>query len=232
LEHSAADTPSVTQTPSPNPSAMISTETSATKKDQTADDALTKELTDVPSVTIVEAPLRSDTQLPEKPDHSKFDEWLKKNPQLTQPFEGDTGKRAAALEEPRRNRSLSPASSENNGDAPSPPPKSLRNSLKKRFSALPRASSRSSRSGRVSSEYSSRTPSPSLRLSPAQKIKSTNPAALFCHEVYSQNTTLQRCAIYTAKINELYIHDCGLSEWLIETKTRGSLYSLFILAIC
>ena len=200
---------------------------------------------DVPPVIVVEAPPPlSNTKSPEKPDHSKFDEWLKENPQLTQPFGEDSGRRTASLENRRRDspeRSLSPTSLENNGDAPSPPPKSFKNSLTnnlKRFSTLPGTPSRSLRSGRVSSEHSSRSPSPSFHhpsapLPASQKIKSTNPAALFCHEVYSQNTTMQRCVIYAAKINELYIHDCGLSEWVIETKSHGSFYLFiyFILAI-
>ncbi|KAF8204890.1 hypothetical protein BJ912DRAFT_1073256 [Pholiota molesta] len=138
-----------------------------------------------------------------------------------------SGERRESLETP-----LSPSSDINSiGEAPSPPPKSFRNSLTtnlKRFSSLPRTPSLSSKSARRSSEstrHSSRTPSPSIHMfsRPAfKKIKATNPAALFCHEVHSQTTTLQRCAIYAAKINELYIHDCGLSEWVDDTKSRDA----------
>ncbi|KIM45873.1 hypothetical protein M413DRAFT_440927 [Hebeloma cylindrosporum] len=227
LDDSVSETPPPPLSLSPTPSVSISTETSLREKGQTIDDASAEALVEVPSVTVVEATPRSNTKLSEKPDHSKFDEWLKENPQLTQPFGEDSGRRAASLENPRR--SMSPTSSENNGDAPSPPPKSLRNSLTnnfKRFSTLPLTPSLSSRSGRISSEHSSRSPSPSQHHPPAplpaaQKSKSTNPAALFCHEVYSQNTTMQRCVIYAAKINELYTHDCGLSEWVVETRSRG-----------
>jgi len=238
LDDSVAETFPVTRTLSLNRSATV---TSVRGQGQSVDDAPAGELVDVPSVTVVEVPPSSNIKSPEKPDHSKFDEWLKENPQLAQPFGEQSGRRAASLENPRRNsveRSLSPTYSENNGDAPSPPPKSLRNNLTnnfKRFSTLPLTPSRSLRSGRASSEYSSRSPSPPLHhpskpLPAAQKIKSINPAALFCHEVYSQNTTMQRCVIYAAKINELYTHDCGLSEWVIETKARGS-FNLFILIL-
>jgi len=241
LDDSVAETSPVTRTLSPSPSVTISTIASVGEKGQTIDDAPAQELVEVPSVTIVEASPLSNTKSPEKPNHAKFDEWLKENSQLTQPFREDSGRRTDSLETPRRDsaeRSLSPTSSENNRDAPSPPPKSFRNSLTnnfKRFSSLPRTPSHSSRSGRVSSEHSSRSPSPSPHrpfapLPAAQKSKSTNPAALFCHEVYSQNTTMQRCVIYAAKINELYTHDCGLSEWVVETKARGLFY-LFSLSL-
>ncbi|EAU84506.2 hypothetical protein CC1G_00025 [Coprinopsis cinerea okayama7 len=146
-------------------------------------------------------------------------------------------------------RSTSPrgsaSSSTSNGTAPSPPPKSFRNSFivqqtaanLKRFSSLPRTPSRASTSRsdqRSSAEThyshrSSRTPSPvrsrqhhQQRPVVRRKRVDSNPAAMFCHEVYQQRTTAERCQIYIEKINELYIHDCGLSGWVLEMKYRGS----------
>lgn len=142
---------------------------------------------------------------------------------------------------PKLSRSLSVSTSRSsNNSAPSPPPKSFRNSLTtslKRFSTLPRApslsASRSSKESKRSSNgthystRSSRTPSPSPRPSHHKRVKrkktlEPNPAAMFCHEVYQQRTTAERCAIYTTKINELYWYDCGLSDWLIEMKYRSA----------
>ncbi|KAH6915439.1 hypothetical protein BKA70DRAFT_1258939 [Coprinopsis sp. MPI-PUGE-AT-0042] len=76
-----------------------------------------------------------------------------------------------------------------------------------------------------------RSPSPSLErhhrggIRPTKrrrKVVDPNPSAMFCHEVYQQRTTAERCQIYIEKINELYMHDCGLEGWLVEMKLRGS----------
>ncbi|KAJ2926216.1 hypothetical protein H1R20_g10894, partial [Candolleomyces eurysporus] len=146
-----------------------------------------------------------------------------------------------------RSSSVSPRSSRT-GPAPSPPPKSFRNSLTtglKRFSTLPKGparslSLRSVSSGSTSAQQrrssggahqgysSSRTPSPSISYSRRavapgkRKIIDFNPPAMFCHEVHQQRTTAERCAIYAAKINELYIHDCGLGDWVVEMRFRTS----------
>lgn len=139
---------------------------------------------------------------------------------------------------PKLSRSLSLSTSRSsNNSAPSPPPKSFRNSLTtglKRLSTLPKApslsASRSSRESRRSSSgthystRSSRTPSPGPSHSQRVKRKrivDPDPAAMFCHEVYQQRTTAERCAIYVTKINELYCYDCGLSDWIIEMKYRS-----------
>ncbi|KAF8901659.1 hypothetical protein CPB84DRAFT_1777139 [Gymnopilus junonius] len=189
---------------------------------------------DIPTVTVVEPIPRSDFKQSDssdqsnKIDHSKFDQWLKENPQFVQPF-GDV-RQGVSLDEQRYDppeRPLSSLSAGHTDEAPSPPPKSLRNSVAnnmKRFSSLPKTPSLSSSKRSSGSTYYSRTPPPSPRHVPHtsfKKIISSNPAALFCHEVHSQNTTLQRCTIYANKINELYIHDCGLSKWVVDTKTRG-----------
>ncbi|KAF8165039.1 hypothetical protein B0H34DRAFT_793474 [Crassisporium funariophilum] len=186
--------------------------------------------TDIPSVTVVQPAASTDVH-PAEVDHQKFSQWLQTNPDFSLPLEP---KRGVSIDEHKRNlspeRAHSPLSENLTGTAPSPPPKSFRNSLTtnlKRFSSLPRTPSLSSRSDRRSSagtRYSSRTPSPSLHPvspPPIQKIRSSNPAALFCHEVHSQRTTSERCIIYASKINELYLYDCGLSEWVVSMKDRG-----------
>ena len=187
---------------------------------------------DIPSVTVVEAPSH---RTPAEVDHHKFSQWLKSNSDLSQPL-GTTRRRSSVDEAHlyKLNFRESPEGSESGcgSDAPSPPPKSLRNSLTKRLS-LVRTTSLSSKSPRRwsggNTHYSSRTPSPSIHLvSRVPKIKSINPAALFCHEVHSQRTTSERCLIYATKINELNLYDCGLSEWVVNMKSRG-LFSCRIL---
>lgn len=150
---------------------------------------------------------------------------------------------------PKLSRSLSLSTSRSsNNSAPSPPPKSFRNSLTtglKRLSTLPKApslsASRSSRESRRSSTgthystRSSRTPSPGPSHNQRVKRKrilDPNPSAMFCHEVYQQRTTAERCAIYVAKINELYCYDCGLSDWIIEMKYRSEFPPLLLARHC
>lgn len=158
-------------------------------------------------------------------DHHKFSQWLKSNPELSQPRKAGSEQRLVESPEP--------SDSGGGSDAPSPPPKSFRNSLTmnlKRLS-LSRTASLSSKSARSrrwsggNTHHSSRTSSPSIhRVSPpplVPRIKATNPAALFCHEVHSQRTTSERCLIYATKINELHLYDCGLSEWVVNMKSRG-----------
>jgi hypothetical protein len=177
-------------------------------------------------------------------NHHKFSQWLKSNPELTQPL-GNKRKSGSVDESHSYKHRLpeSPEPSDSGGasDAPSPPPKSFRNSLTvnlKRLS-LPRTaslSSKSARSRRWSGGNTHHSSSPSIhRVSPpllVPKIRSTNPAALFCHEVHSQRTTSERCLIYATKINELHLYDCGLSEWVVNMKSRGLfLISFFLLWI-
>ncbi|KAL0070968.1 hypothetical protein AAF712_002189 [Marasmius tenuissimus] len=62
-----------------------------------------------------------------------------------------------------------------------------------------------------------------------KRITNTQPAALFCSELYSapkkSSTSAERCAIYARKLNELYMFDCGLGDWIVGvgpgTGTRG-----------
>jgi hypothetical protein len=218
--------------PAESPESVIAPESTALESENKG---ATVEMADV---TVIESPSnRSVTEI----DHHKFSQWLESNPELTHPL-GNIRK-SGSVDESHSYKHKHPESPEpsDSGDAsyaPSPPPKIFRNSLTvnlKRLS-LPRTPSLSSKSGRSrrwsggNTHNSSRTSSPSIHRvsSPLMvpKIRSTNPAALFCHEVHSQRTTSERCLIYATKINELNLYDCGLSEWVVNMKSRG-LFSYF-----
>ncbi|KAJ7781537.1 hypothetical protein B0H16DRAFT_1818978 [Mycena metata] len=134
-----------------------------------------------------------------------------------------------------------------NSPGPIPPPKSLKASLtiglKKRFSSslprtpspskpLARSSSTSTRSSRLSSSppiIPVALPTPPVSASvPIQmpprrrKIIALHPSALISSDVASRKSAQERCFLYAQKINELYVHDCGLSEWVVEARFRGS----------
>nr|GAT53889.1 predicted protein [Mycena chlorophos] len=64
--------------------------------------------------------------------------------------------------------------------------------------------------------------SASQRAVPLTKIIEQYPAALFSADISSRKTSAERCAFYAQKINELYIHDSGLGEWLVDLQFRGS----------
>lgn len=136
--------------------------------------------------------------------------------------------------EGRRSADISVSSHSSHGQAPSPPPKSpknLRNSLTRglkrmslsrspSFKSLS-ASSNSGHATSVSPPLPSSHPPSSFRPIPARnKIRTLYPAAMYCHEVQSQRTAQERCAIYAQKINELYICDCGLADWVLEATIR------------
>ncbi|KAK0482038.1 hypothetical protein EDD18DRAFT_765532 [Armillaria luteobubalina] len=108
---------------------------------------------------------------------------------------------------------LSISSGDSLPPTPSPPPKSLRNSLSRglRRMSLPRTPSRTPSPPQL-------PPSPS----PRPKIRALYPSAMYCAELSAKLTTLERCALYTAKINELALYDCGLSDWLFEARIRNS----------
>ena len=185
---------------------------------------------DLPPTPTVEPPTPQDSS-PHKMDHSKFDQWLNQNPQF------ETQQRGASLDEPHRRSSHSPLSADHHHHhhhhhtlpvEPPEAPKGFKHNLAtnlKRFSSLSRGPSLSSKSR--SSQETRRSPSPrSHYFNPKprpqfQKVVSMNPAALFCHEVDGQNTTLQRCMIYANKINELYMYDCGLSVWVTQMKEHS-----------
>lgn len=183
------------------------------------------ETNDIPPVTVDDIPAVTIDEVPAPPATDSGHSWVDVERELSPSPEGQT---SAPLAHSRHGSS--PTSPLMSLEAPSPPPKSLRNSLTtnlKRFSSLPRTPSLSSKSNNRSSSgtsYSSRTPSPSIHhvIRPHRpKIRSRDPAALFCHEVFSQRTPMERCVIYATKINQLYIHDCGLSDWVTEMKNRG-----------
>lgn len=110
----------------------------------------------------------------------------------------------------------------------------------KRFSSLPRTPSRKAEkrlSGGSRSSYNSSVstastippPLPPLEVPavprtppPIQKIISPWPSAMFYSEVLAKKTALERSLGYAAKINELYIYDCGLGNFLMERRTGGA----------
>ncbi|KAH7930016.1 hypothetical protein BV22DRAFT_1055597 [Leucogyrophana mollusca] len=98
----------------------------------------------------------------------------------------------------------------------------------KRFSSLPRTPSLMSLNRlSTSSKRSSRTPSPSVlppvpRLPPSvEKIKSSWPSAMHFADVIVKKSALERSAGYAHKINELYMYDCGLGDWIVETRYKA-----------
>lgn len=102
----------------------------------------------------------------------------------------------------------------------------------KRFSSLPRAPSRSAKSENRLSSGSASTSStlpPHIeddvplmpRSPPFQKIISPWPQAMFYADVTSKKSALERSLGYAAKINELYIYDCGLSGYVADIQARG-----------
>ncbi|ESK82895.1 hypothetical protein Moror_1369 [Moniliophthora roreri MCA 2997] len=118
---------------------------------------------------------------------------------------------------------------------PSPPPKSFRNSLThglKRLSLNSSISRSPSIGGRRSLSHS-RNGSTSSTLPPLpndavliqphahKRIRDPSPPALYCHEVYATKSASERCMIYAKKINELYLYDCGLADWVLEAKIHG-----------
>ncbi|OAX39761.1 hypothetical protein K503DRAFT_769218 [Rhizopogon vinicolor AM-OR11-026] len=100
----------------------------------------------------------------------------------------------------------------------------------KRFSSLPRTPSRMSLNRLSSgSKKSSRTPSPSLVghletrvLPPVEKVKSANPPAMHFADVIVKKSALDRSLGYAQKINDLYMHDSGLGEWVAETRYKAA----------
>ncbi|KAJ7179394.1 hypothetical protein C8R46DRAFT_942009 [Mycena filopes] len=133
---------------------------------------------------------------------------------------------------------------------PNPPPKSFKARLK-RFSSLPRtpspsksltrssSTSTSTKSHRLSPSpptasvtlptppASGSAPLPSLPTQvqmppPRRKIIALHPSALISSDVATRKSSQERSLLYAQKINELYVHDCGLSQWVVEARFRGS----------
>lgn len=59
-----------------------------------------------------------------------------------------------------------------------------------------------------------------------QKVVVQWPSAMFCNEIHAGGrkklSSSEKCAIYARKINELYMYDCGLTEWTVEMRFRGA----------
>ncbi|KAG1753787.1 uncharacterized protein EDB91DRAFT_1099828 [Suillus paluster] len=99
----------------------------------------------------------------------------------------------------------------------------------KRFSSLPRTPSRMSLNQLYAgSKRSSRTPSPSLvgpailrAPPPVQKVRSAWPPAMHFADVAVKKNPLDRSVGYAQKINELHMYDCGLGDWIVETRYKG-----------
>jgi hypothetical protein len=95
----------------------------------------------------------------------------------------------------------------------------------KRFSSLPRPPSRISNNRlSIGSKRSSRTPSPSLvgarALPPVEKVRSAWPPAMHFANVAVKKSALDRSLGYAQKINELYMYDSGLGDWVVETRYK------------
>ena len=152
--------------------------------------------------------------------------------EMRQPENNESRSREKTPPSDRGQRDLSPLSSSRShsskSSTPNPPPKSPKGlkaglSSLKRFSSLPRPPSATS----GASSNGPRTPSPSSLPSlpiPASKIKTSWPSAMQCGDVIGRRTTLDRCAGYAQKINELYLCDCGLADWLMDVKYKGTSY--------
>ncbi|KZV71366.1 hypothetical protein PENSPDRAFT_751760 [Peniophora sp. CONT] len=92
-----------------------------------------------------------------------------------------------------------------------------------RPSGLSSADKRNSTLPRPPSVSTARTPSPPLtpRTPPVRRKKiSAWPDAMWCRDVMSQRTCLERAIGYAAKINELAEYDCGLSDWITSVHAR------------
>lgn len=102
----------------------------------------------------------------------------------------------------------------------------------KRFSSLPRTPSISSKAPSV--PRSSVSPSPPIALSPLPspspspvlrpsrpKIRSNWPESMWCRDVVTLPTALDRAMGYAYKINDLAKYDCGLGDWVVAAKLKG-----------
>ncbi|KAF8271007.1 hypothetical protein EI94DRAFT_1797594 [Lactarius quietus] len=117
---------------------------------------------------------------------------------------------------------------ESNGSCPSirefPPEDGLSSSPRrgvltslKRYSSLPRTPSRSPRSPRMSIFTRSSSPESPSR----PRIRARSPDAMQFKDVLSKKTSLERAIGYANKINELYMYDCGLGDWVVSMKEKG-----------
>ncbi|KAJ7638574.1 hypothetical protein FB45DRAFT_1023352 [Roridomyces roridus] len=190
----------------------------------------------IPAVSKESPAVSSAPQMETLPERSPAEEWTYVSRDLTaSPSYSDE----VESQDHVSWESFSPRQSHERGDGhgatPSPPPKSLRNSLTanfKRFSSLPRTPSPSHNSLSRSSSYRSRGPSsppasvvPLPTRAPLVKSISRNPPAMSCADIVTRKSAQERCALYAQKINELYVHDCGLSKWVLDAHFRVSIPS-------
>lgn len=218
--------------------------------DNAIDDVGLMKSSDLPPPTVVEPPRPSEECVPEfKRDNSWVNLAREDIPQAVTPtsdegaaVSGDSGRGPIKIFRSSSSRSPPKQSQEMGDGSPSSSPRQLRSTLGanlKRFSSLPRTPSRrsekrlstSSRSSHTSSVSTVSTvpppvpevpvvPPTALTPPPIQKIITPWPAAMFYSEVLAKKTALERSLGYAAKINELYIHDCGLGEFLMDTRSR------------
>ncbi|KAG0705413.1 hypothetical protein DFH29DRAFT_276508 [Suillus ampliporus] len=100
----------------------------------------------------------------------------------------------------------------------------------KRFSSLPRTPSQMSLNQlSTGSKRSSRTPSPPLvdhavlrAPPPVQKVRSAWPPAMHFADVVVKKNPFDRSVGYAQKINDLYMYDCGLGDWIVETRYKAA----------
>ncbi|KAG2043111.1 hypothetical protein BDR03DRAFT_853024 [Suillus americanus] len=174
---------------------------------------------DVPPPTILE-PLRHNEN---RGDRSGLDiRRISLTPTPPLPLDNDD-----TVENESRPEVLPPLPAKNE---PQPSDLRIRSALSiKRFSSLPRTPSPISLIQPLTERKgSSRTPSPSFvghsvpkTLPPVQKVKSAWPPAMHFADVAVKKNALDRSVGYAQKINELYMYDCGLGDWIAETRYKG-----------
>jgi hypothetical protein len=189
------------------------------------------------------AELSSKDQLPDLPT----DDPDVSPPVVTQPTNDDRDPTAAQPPELRRQRSWISSSNDSshvssesgrrafedarpdliqepNGSCPSireippedgPPSSTGRGVLTnlKRYSSLPRTP----RSPRMS--LCTRSSSPESPSRP--RIRARSPDAMHFKDVLAKKTSVERAIGYANKINELYMYDCGLGDWVASMKDKG-----------
>lgn len=175
---------------------------------------------DVPPPTILE-PLRHNEN---RGDRSGLDiRRISLTPTPPLPLDND-----GTVENESRPEVLPPLPAKNE---PQPSDLRIRSALSiKRFSSLPRTPSPISLIQPLTERKgSSRTPSPSFvghsvpkTLPPVQKVKSAWPPAMHFADVAVKKNALDRSVGYAQKINELYMYDCGLGDWIAETRYKAA----------
>ncbi|KAI0291734.1 hypothetical protein BC826DRAFT_1105862 [Russula brevipes] len=86
----------------------------------------------------------------------------------------------------------------------------------KRYSSLPRTPSVKSQ------RMSIVTRSPSPESPPRRRIRTRSPDAMRFKDILNKRSALERAIGYANKINELSTYDCGLGDWVVSMKERGS----------